>query len=65
MGQDKRVTRDPFAALPQRYSEREICEIVRLVSSNHLMNTNKRGVLSNYWLSSRPSANSITSVWVR
>jgi alkylhydroperoxidase family enzyme len=35
---DKRVSRDTFARLSRCYSEREICEIVWLVASEHLYN---------------------------
>jgi alkylhydroperoxidase family enzyme len=35
---DKMVSRDTFARLSRCYSEREICEIVWLVASEHLYN---------------------------
>lgn len=40
----KRVTPATFAELSQHYSEREICEIVWLVSSEHLYNLNNLGL---------------------
>ena len=40
----KRVTPETFAELSQHYSEREICEIVWLVSSEHLYNLNNLGL---------------------
>lgn len=42
--QHKRVRPETFAALPRHYSEREICEIVWLVSSEHLYNLNNLGL---------------------
>lgn len=40
----KHVDPDTFAQLTYHYSEREICEIVWLVSSNHLFNINNLGL---------------------
>jgi alkylhydroperoxidase family enzyme len=40
----KRVSPDTFDALSRHYSEREICEIVWLVSSEHLYNLNNLGL---------------------
>ncbi len=40
----KHVSPETFAALTPHYSEREICEIVWVVSSNHLMNINNLGL---------------------
>ena len=40
----KRVNPETFATLARRYSEREICEIVWLVSSEHLYNLNNLGL---------------------
>jgi len=40
----KHVSPETFAQLSRHYSEREICEIVWLVSSNHLFNINNRGL---------------------
>jgi alkylhydroperoxidase family enzyme len=42
--EQKRVSPETFAALSGHYSEREICEIVWLVSSNHLFNINNLGL---------------------
>jgi alkylhydroperoxidase family enzyme len=35
---DKKINPETFARLSRHYSEREICEIVRLVASEHLYN---------------------------
>ena len=40
----KRVSPETFAALARHYSEREMCEIVWVVSTNHLMNINNLGL---------------------
>jgi alkylhydroperoxidase family enzyme len=40
----KHVSPESFAALSRHYPEREICEIVWLVSSNHLFNINNLGL---------------------
>ena len=40
----KHVSPQTFAALSRHYSEREICEIVWLVSTNHLFNINNLGL---------------------
>lgn len=40
----KHVGPETFAQLSRHYSEREICEIVWLVSSNHLFNLNNHGL---------------------
>jgi alkylhydroperoxidase family enzyme len=40
----KHVSPDTFAARSRHHSEREICEIVWLVSSNHLFNINNLGL---------------------
>lgn len=40
----KHVSPDTFAALARHYSEREICEINWLVSTNHLFNLNNLGL---------------------
>jgi alkylhydroperoxidase family enzyme len=42
--QHKHVSPDTMTVLRRHYSEREICEIVWLVSSNHLMNLNNLGL---------------------
>jgi alkylhydroperoxidase family enzyme len=42
--EQKHVSPKTFAALSGHYSEREICEIVWLVSSNHLFNINNLGL---------------------
>jgi hypothetical protein len=42
--EQKHVTPKTFSALSRYYSEREICEIVWLVSSNHLFNINNLGL---------------------
>jgi alkylhydroperoxidase family enzyme len=41
---DKKVSRDTFARLSRCYSEREICEIVWLVASEHLYNMTNIGL---------------------
>lgn len=41
---DKRVNPDTFARLSRHYSEREICEIVWLVASEHLYNMTNIGL---------------------
>jgi len=41
---DKHVSASTFAQLSRHYSEREICEIVWLVSSEHLYNINNLGL---------------------
>jgi hypothetical protein len=38
------VSPDTFAGLSRHYSEREICEIVWLVASEHLYNLNNIGL---------------------
>ncbi len=40
----KRVSPDTFAAVARHYSEREICELTWLVSTNHLFNINNLGL---------------------
>lgn len=40
----KKVSPGTFAALSRHYSEREICEIVWVISSNHLFNLNNLGL---------------------
>ena len=40
----RHVNPETFAQLSSHYSEREICEIVWLVSSNHLFNLNNHGL---------------------
>ena len=40
----KRVSGETFARLSRHYSEREICDIVWLVSSEHLYNINNLGL---------------------
>jgi len=40
----KRVSRGTFAELSRHYSEREVCDIVWLVSSEHLYNLNNLGL---------------------
>jgi alkylhydroperoxidase family enzyme len=40
----KRVSPETFAKLSRYYTEREICEIVWIVSSNSLMNINNLGL---------------------
>jgi alkylhydroperoxidase family enzyme len=40
----KRVSPETLGQLSRHYSEREICEIVWLVSSNHLFNINNHGL---------------------
>ena len=42
--ESKHVSPDTFANLAQYYSEREICEIVWLISSEHLYNLNNLGL---------------------
>ena len=42
--EQKHVSPETFAALSRHYSEREICEIVWLVSSEHLFNINNLGL---------------------
>ena len=41
---DKQVSRDTFARMSGHYSEREICEIVWLVASEHLYNLTNIGL---------------------
>ncbi len=41
---DKEVDRDVFARMAQHYSEREICEIVYLVASEHVYNLTNIGL---------------------
>jgi alkylhydroperoxidase family enzyme len=41
---DKKVDPDTFAWMARHYSEREICEIVWLVASEHLYNMTNRGL---------------------
>ena len=41
---DKRVEPDTFARLSRHYSEREVCEIVWLVASEHLYNITNIGL---------------------
>ena len=41
---EKRVDGDTFARLAKHYSEREICDIVWLVASEHLYNTSNIGL---------------------
>ena len=41
---DKQVSRDTFAQMSRHYSEREICEIVWLVASEHLYNMTNIGL---------------------
>jgi alkylhydroperoxidase family enzyme len=41
---DKKVDPDTFARLSRHYSEREICEIVWLVASEHLYNMTNIGL---------------------
>jgi alkylhydroperoxidase family enzyme len=41
---DKQVSRDTFAQMSLHYSEREICEIVWLVASEHLYNVTNIGL---------------------
>jgi len=40
----KHISPDTFSALSQHYSERQICEIVWVASSNHLNNINNLGL---------------------
>jgi alkylhydroperoxidase family enzyme len=42
--EDRHVRPDTFEELSRHYSEREICEIVWLVASEHLYNLNNIGV---------------------
>ena len=42
--EQRNVSPETFAALSRHYSEREICEVVWLVSSNHLFNINNVGL---------------------
>jgi alkylhydroperoxidase family enzyme len=42
--EDKQIKRDTFARLARHYSEREICEIVWLVASEHLYNMTNIGL---------------------
>jgi AhpD family alkylhydroperoxidase len=44
LARDKSVSRDTFAALSEHYSEREICDIVWVVASEHLYNINNIGL---------------------
>ena len=44
LAERKHVSQGTFEALWGRYSDREICEIVWLVSSNHLFNINNLGL---------------------
>jgi alkylhydroperoxidase family enzyme len=41
---DKKVDPDTFARMARHYSEREICEIVWLVASEHLYNMTNLGL---------------------
>jgi alkylhydroperoxidase family enzyme len=41
---DKKVNPDTFARMSHHYSEREICEIVWLVASEHLYNMTNIGL---------------------
>ena len=41
---EKKVNPDTFAAMSRHYSEREICEIVWLVASEHLYNMTNIGL---------------------
>jgi alkylhydroperoxidase family enzyme len=40
----KRVTPDTFTALSRHYTEREICELVWVIATNHLFNINNLGL---------------------
>ncbi len=42
--EDKHVSPDTFAELARHYSEREICDLVFLVASEHLYNINNIGL---------------------
>jgi alkylhydroperoxidase family enzyme len=42
--EDKHVSPDTFAELTRHFSEREICDIVFLVASEHLYNVNNIGL---------------------
>jgi len=44
LAERRSVTPDTFSSLSAHYSEREICEIVWLVSTNFLMNINNLGL---------------------
>jgi alkylhydroperoxidase family enzyme len=44
LAKDKKVSPDTFARLSRHYSEREICEIVWLVASEHLYNMTNIGL---------------------
>jgi alkylhydroperoxidase family enzyme len=44
LAKDKKVNPDTFARLPRYYSEREICEIVWLVASEHPYNVTNIGL---------------------
>jgi alkylhydroperoxidase family enzyme len=44
LSEQKHVSPETFAALSRHYSEREICEIAWVVSSNHLFNINNIGL---------------------
>jgi alkylhydroperoxidase family enzyme len=44
LSEQKHVSPETFAALSRHYLEREICEIVWVVSSNHLFNLNNIGL---------------------
>jgi alkylhydroperoxidase family enzyme len=44
LSEHKHVSAETFAALALHYSEREICELVWVVSSNHLFNINNLGL---------------------
>jgi alkylhydroperoxidase family enzyme len=44
LAERKQVSPETFEALCGRYSEREVCEIAWLVSSNHLFNINNLGL---------------------
>jgi alkylhydroperoxidase family enzyme len=41
---DKKVKPNTFTRMPRHYSEREICEIVRLVAREHLYNVTNIGL---------------------
>jgi alkylhydroperoxidase family enzyme len=41
---DKKVSKDTFALMSRYYSEREICEIVWLVASEHIFNMTNIGL---------------------
>jgi hypothetical protein len=42
--EDKQVSPETFAELARHYSEREICDIVFLVASEHVYNINNVGL---------------------